>query len=469
MPRKRQVPRVIRPYLTTSEVLNLSETSRKVLRSCVDAGIVVPRRSVDDARYDQYTFAQTQDLRLVQALRRSDTPMQDIARLSCEEGQLLDAAYLGSAAGIRNNRRMLKSIVHLRRQIKRFAPVGKRNGYYLRYLPERWFALLPTAQNLPELLDADIFTNRLIALKSVVDVVGWSQSMTSSVIVSYAADDTSSTTYVGIELASPPVPFITEGRAVDGGCYRAVDESFCPCDPASCPECARFGRTPTDAETALWKTISITGQTIDRTVMADSLKEPYDQGVWSNCTQTRPLRSPSAVRPQLMPHEVRLPMGTTACTLPAGVYLCRQNDYPQRNMALQRMLGVIETIPHGAPRNQALERALTADVGRAHEAQRDKAHPGPFVEPFAAPRDKSNPAMFGWFLPLEDSDLRELRLPLDMALPPEDGFCLVHGDIPAPSALECDERQELQVLIDASAFIERMPAQVQAQAAENAQ
>ena len=89
--------------------------------------------------------------------------------------------------------------------------------------------------------------------------------------------------------------------------------------------------------------------------------------------------------------------------------------------------------------------------------QPDDGKPEPFVEPFAAPRDKGDPAMFGWFYPLDDAVLQDLKLPVDMALAPEDGFCLVHADIPLHNNSDQTARQELQVLVDASAFADLFP------------
>ncbi len=525
--RKRRVPHVIRPYLTTKEVLELSDMSRKVLRSCVSEDVVTPRRDSTDSHYDQYTFAQLQDLSLVQAMRQSDVSMSDIAKLvNSPDDSLVKEAYLQTATAIRRNRRMLKSIVHFRRRIARFEPAGVRDGYYLRYLPERWMALLPAAVDLGGLIDADTFTSSLIALKDVVDVVGWSRSMVPAELTSYTADEAHSTSYVCIELASPPMPFITEGRIVDGGCYRVIDEECCSCDGESCAECARFGRVPTEEELSLWKHIAITGQTINRTVLMSEMVEPYATGMWSECTQAacgqkehcdgrdktacsklagdragnaagnhpdnpasnghdnhmgskvgncagdahaveRPIHKShgegapphlATVRPRLMPHEVRLPLGVTGCVLPAGVYLCRQNSYQQRDAAHQRMLGTIETIPHiPLTRERELELARTSHVdGRRHP---DDRRPGPFVEPFAAPRDRGDPTMFGWFYPLDDAALRNLKLPVDMALAPEDGFCLVQADIPLRNNSSQTARQELQVLVDASAFANCFPTE----------
>lgn len=450
--------------------MDIAEVTRRTLRHYADKNIIEPLGSFDNEHYDRWTFGQTVELQLIQALKAGNVPLDAIADYTSTGGdELLDAAYQQSVEGIRSNRRMLKAIVHRKRQIKSFSSVGTKDGYYLRYLPQRWMAIAPASEKTSSLVDLDTYTQRFIGLKNVVEVVGWSHTFSSGTVMSFSKEFDNPTGYVFEELASPPMPYVTDGMLVDGGCYHIVDESFCDQCGASCVECARFGRTPTPEEQSLWKRASLSGRVIDRTVLAHEMTESYAAGMWSEYTQHlvdgKPAPPTSAahgrgrhrgdnkelpsVLPRLMPQTVRLPLGVTACVLPAGMYLCRQNDYADRDDTLQRMLGALSVIPQReitrADEVSYAEAERSAEVEKQHGSPRN---PGPFMEPFAAPRDHGDPDLFGYVQELRDRDLTQLTVPVNAALAPEDGFVMVHTDVPEARA-RSNARQELQVLVDA--------------------
>lgn len=155
------------------------------------------------------------------------------------------------------------------------------------------------------------------------------------------------------------------------------------------------------------------------------------------------------VRPRLMPQTVRLPLGVTACVLPAGMYLCRQNDYVDRDDTMQRLLGALSVVPQRTiTREDEIRIAKAANAYEQQHRPDQQREPGPFMEPFAVPRDHGDPTLFDFVQPLEDRDLPKLTLPVGMALAPEDGCVILHTDVPAARA-HGKARQELQVLIDA--------------------
>ena len=467
MQRIRQVPRIIRPYLTTSEVMDIAEVTRRTLRHYTDKGIIAPFNGDGDDYYDRWTFDQTVDLQLIQTLRAGNVPLDDIAAYTnAGEEDLLDAAYRQSVDGIRHNRRMLKAIVHRKRQIERFAAIGQRDGYYIRYLPQRWMALVPASEGSSGLVDLDTYTERFIGLKELIEIVGWSQTFSAGTLMSLSSRFKESTGYVFLELASPPMPYVTEGMLVDGGCYHVVDDSFCDQCGASCVECARFGRHPSPDEQSLWKRAEVGGKVIDRSIITSELAESYATGMWADYTQHVVDRAPApptnahrraarnndtspTVRPRLMPQTVRLPLGVTACVLPAGMYLCRQNDYVDRDDTMQRLLGALSVVPQRTiTREDEIRIAKAANAYEQQHRPDQQREPGPFMEPFAVPRDHGDPTLFDFVQPLEDRDLPKLTLPVGMALAPEDGCVILHTDVPAARA-HGKARQELQVLIDA--------------------
>ncbi len=71
---------------------------------------------------------------------------------------------------------------------------------------------------------------------------------------------------------------------------------------------------------------------------------------------------------------------------------------------------------------------------------------GPFIEPFAAPRDFGDPNLFGFVKSIDQKDLSKLRLLIDTALPPENGFVVVQESFPHPSH-SGKSRSEFQALI----------------------
>lgn len=454
----------IPPYLSTSEFLQIAGIGSMSLRRYEERGLCVPAYQGED-RYKYWTLDQLQAVSLIDAMRQNGMSLEDIQSVS-EQGReaLLDGAYHQRADGIRHQRRGLKSIVHTMRKFSDFEPVEGSEGWYLRYLPLRWMALVPMEPHVPEFPDSETFIKAYARLKAVVEVVGWSDTVMFGAFLSMSRDGSTASRYAYMELASPPMPVTTGSMIVDGGCYRVVapEANEGVCDGDSCFKCARFGREPRKSkgidEAAEWERAARANPGLwDRTVMAESLAEPYPCGLWSEYTEGRVEgvafgfedlrgRKPTpTLRPRLMPHEARLPLGVTACVLPAGVHLCRQLPFERQDSDFPGMLGDLLSLEqHVMTLEDERERAakMPAEGYLGHDQQK-----GHYVEPFAQPRSQGDAACEGWYRMLEDDEVRRLVVPTAMALVPDDGFCVTSSNAPLSydSQTVC---QEYQVLVD---------------------
>lgn len=474
--------------LTTNEVLTLTGVTRKQLGNYIKKGILAPAVTSKNTYSEKlWTLEQVALVRHIPTLTRANLTLDEIANLADQGMQAINARLKAQyMREMRVGRRRLKDIVYRNREVEDAMNLGRIDTQYLRYLPQRWMALAPSPDggSLPgmpgyALLYADLYR--------AAQVMGWSLTESAGAIVSKSADGLESSGYLFIELASPPMPAFTGHRVIDGGCYRVIDSDHGSpgCDGTRCEECARFGRQPTDAEAFDWKMRQTNDPDLgDQTVMVDDLDEPYATGMWSEWleqrlgkerptsgTATNPrgresgpasesddgktaYRQPKSctVKPRLMPHEVRLPLGMSACVMPAGVYLCYQCDEGEQRAAYERVLGLATGIEH---RKFTLEDEIFASENSTIMMERDNQQDkGPVAEPFAIPRAAGDPALAGWHHEADIDVLRKLVVPTDMALDPEDGCCVTCAALPSIDRND-PARYEIQLLVDAPEFTHR--------------
>lgn len=470
--------------LTTNEVLTLTGITRKQLNNYVSKGVITPTNMVEPAYKEKmWTLEQVALIRHVPTLVRANLTLEEIADLANEGMQAVNAKLKAQyMREMRTGRRRLKDIVFRNREVDDVVALGRMDTQYLRYLPQRWMALAPTldGNSLPgtpgyALLYAELY--------KTAEVMGWSLTESAGAVVSLSADGLRSSNYLFAGLASPPMPAFTGHRVIDGGCYHIADADHGGpgCDGTRCEECARFGRVPNDAELFDWKTRQSTEPELwDHTTMADDLDEPYPTGMWSEYLKERPVPGciapgtaenpcgrqdapPSAstgvkrpksctVKPRLMPHEVKLPIGMTACVIPAGVYLCYQCDEGEQRAAYERIQGLATAIEH---REFSLEDELAASACSTIMMERDnQPDTGPVAEPFAVPRAAGDPSMAGWHHEADLDVLRKLVVPTNMALEPEDGCCVICAALPSVDR-NVSTRYEMQLLVDAREVIDQ--------------
>ncbi len=275
---------------TTQEALLLSGISRSTLRYYISKGIVLESNQEEsNLHLQRWTREQVETLQIARLLHESGTSLTAVANAAADGLEaLMDMAYLESADAMRRNRRHVKAVVHRKRFDARVKVAVGQTGFYVRYVPQRWMALLPVAEGFVSPIKSDVFIEGFATLRSVAEVVGWAHTLTSGTITSLDAAGLLATRYVFCELASPPMPVATGSRIIDGGCYRVIDASAHPrCDGLRCRECSRYGRTPTPEEESAWKLAESRAGTIERTLLASSLDAPYATGVWHSYTSER--------------------------------------------------------------------------------------------------------------------------------------------------------------------------------------
>lgn len=474
-------------FLSTSEVIAITGISRYTVRHYVDIGVAQPHIA---GKKMFWSFDQLSKLELAHALAKEGIALPDIAQMQRSDGGLLSASYSNVFKSLRGHRRQMKGIEHLRCTIKQFSYCGIREGYYLRYLPERWLAVIPVSRDADHFVEKAEYARNIAALRGVSDAVGWSAAFDHGVLKSLSADHSQATNYIFTELTTPPLPYITANGCVDGGCYEEFGGDMCPFgEERACTNCARFGHAPTEKERSAWRHAQISGQIIERTVDVNQLAEPYVCGLWSEYTQdiaagraerykkpvplSRPgEESPAGVsaRPRLMPQSFTLPLGVTACVLPAGFYLCRQSTLSDKNRTIQRLMGAYDIMPRRTM-DANVERELSKKSldlvkrDRAAVEYAAKRQADAFMEPFAMPRQHGDAALFNWVKPLADRDIVDLTLFVDTALRPEDGYLVMHQEVPLLKEQVEDPVHEFQVLVDPGPYL---PTKAEAEAALNA-
>ena len=478
--KQRRKAKNIDPFVSTSEFLEMSSVTQMTLRTYEKQGLIEPAYRSEPDMYKYYNLDQIPLARIVDAMRSSGASLPEIQEASkLSKPDFLKSAYYAQASALRRDRRMMKSIVHTQRRLDDVLKAAESSGggYYLRYLPLRWMAIIPLAPHEAKFATSRLFIERFQDLMRVVQVVGWSRTMTFGTLISTSIDSREASRYAYIELASPPMPVTTGSMVVDGGCYHCIDESFNAgeCNSASCDACSRFGRRPTKEELARWDAFD-DESAFSRVYMAEDIEEPIAGGTWegyerlvlaarsnpsidvnarANDTEAvagapmgeGPEDDEPAPIPVRMPCSVRLPMGVSACALPAGVHLCKRIPFSdeaakQDFIDTASMLGVSPRTP------QEVARSCGSAADSEWPVPRGK---GPFMEPFAVPRSHGSMELAGWSAPVSAADFSRISLVSPAGLGTEDGFCMTSSNI--PMSYDEDVLQEYHVLVDPGDFL----------------
>lgn len=341
------------PYLTRNEFLGFCDISLQTLRSYENAGIVLEPTAVADARCKLYTPEQRQAVEITKAMRNSRLQMRDVGeKLTSDPDALLDDALEQKAGELRSNRRILKSLSHLKAQYGDYKELHGYDSLYLRFIPHRWSALLPLPANEADGGGRMPLAHAISELDAVIQIVGWAPAQSMGMLLDASASPHEADRFLFMELATPPLPASSNADDPDSGCcfWARPDGSQPPCSWEACAACERFGRMPREEERRLWARAWQENPALwDSTLMADELAVPYPDGAWAACT-CRALGLPepegpvAASAPHLMPHETALPLGVTACELPAGVHLCRQFEAERMEEALEEFSDVLDTL-----------------------------------------------------------------------------------------------------------------------------
>jgi DNA-binding transcriptional MerR regulator len=443
--------------LTTNEVVALTGRTRRQLDTYIRKKIVSPAYvSGPSHTANRWTPEQVSLVTHVPVLLRAGLSLEEVAALVAKGTEAVHAQLRAQyAREARENRRALKSIALRSRETEDMLCVSSETGPYLRYIPQRWMALLPMT-DVEGMPGSPKHTHRLAELLKAAGVMGWGLTESSGAITSLSLDGASESHYAYAGLSSPPMPLLTQPATIDGGCYRATDSSFGArgCDGTRCDECALFGRMPTESERFEWNA----EQQAEPGLSAHAQAGPYVSGIWAEHAEACEeglgpsglgptdgnLASFVTAKPRLMPHKHTLPLELTACAMPAGVYLCFRCDEGRQEAAYERMMGMVSAIPQrklSAKDELAALQGMRNMMGLSY--QPDK---GPVPEPFAVPFVVGDPAMAGWNQEVTQADLHRLVVPTNAAFEPEDGYCVICAALPFISYEE-PIRYETQLLI----------------------
>lgn len=458
MPNQNQKARDTRG-MSTTEVVELTGLPRSKLLIYVDRGIVAPTRaSSSDQSELRWTFEQAWMASVVPDLLVSGLTLKEIAELA-EKGteavlKQLEEQYV---AELRAARRGRKSAVYRMRELADTCEVQSVDGDYVRYIPQRYLALapIPDAQG-P--VPGPGHNRYIVDLMNIAASLGWCCTSSFGFLSSVSADGQDSSFYAFNLLGSPPMPAFSGTKAVDGGCYRVASKcpGEWPCKSADCRLCTRHGREPSQASLFDWEGAKTRKPELwDNTVMAGDLAELYPTGIWSEYTKqllgdesSNDREGKSAtVRPRKMPQELRLPLGITACVMPAGVYLCHQCVEENRDKAFARVLGLASFLQQ---REFSLEDELRASADSSRgPSLHGEYREGPVPDPFATVHIEGDPKMAGWWRRITNDVARELVVPTNMALAPENGYIVTCAALPVANRNDTP-RYEIELLVDAS-------------------
>jgi hypothetical protein len=450
----------------------LTGRTRRQLDTYIRKKIVSPAYvSGSSHTLNRWTLEQVSLVTHVPVLLRAGLSLEEVAALVAEGTEAVHAQLRAQyAREARENRRALKSIALRSRETEDMLCVSSEPGPYLRYIPQRWMALLPMT-DIEGMPGSPKHTHRLAELLRTAGVMGWSLTESSGAITSLSLDGASESHYAYAGLSSPPMPLLTQPATIDGGCYRATDSSFGTrgCDGTRCDECALFGRMPTESERFEWNA----GQQTEPRPSARARRTAahagsYVSGIWAENTESAQagrdqtkapeaglgpsglgptdgnLASFATARPRLMPHRHTLPLELTACAMPAGVYLCYRCDEGRQEAAYERMVGMVSAIPQ---RKLSAQDELAALQGmRNMMGLSYRPDQGPVPEPFAVPFVVGDPTMAGWNQEVTQADLHQLVVPTNAAFEPEDGYCVICAALPFTN-YDDPIRYETQLLI----------------------
>lgn len=456
-------------YLSTGDMENFIGTTRRKLSECANKGVVQPfavsNRPAADRRW---TLTQSGAIAHLSEFRRNGYSFDDIAELTAESHD----AFCGKLEELqlqtlRQTRRAVRGMRRYRQEQLDTEKLLGREGFYLRYIPQRFLAIAPALSD-DEKPGGPDHMRLLSQCISIAEVAGWSTAGLTGSAACFTSGWISDAVFAYTELGCCPQPAPAAGSDMDSGCYQIFSDARLPiaCDH-DCGSCQRFGRAPSDYERFTWSTRTRTEpHMLENASMADALEVPYPTGLWAKYTaeslgaakrtgdgasaggngmgtDEEDVGELCAVVPRLMPQELALPYGETACVVPAGVYLCCQHDERNRGHAFERAVGLAAALPRHEV-DEADERhahaelsVLLADLRREG---RDAAKPPSMAQTAA------DPDALGWSCGLDAEDFASTTLLANTAPTTPGGCCVFCEELP-PKKTSDAPRFETQVLV----------------------
>lgn len=424
-----------------------------------------------------WTCEQASFVKQMPTLQHAGLSIKDIADLANQGMNTVRQALINEhIRELRKHHRKLKNLLYCAWEESEIENLGNVSGTYLRYIPERWMALIPLkkdeeAQSFPR------FASSYMGLHCVAETLGWCLTDLSGILCSLNAGAQEGSTYLYTALAAAPMPSFVDSTAADCGCYHVIDPSLDrgSCDNKDCNLCSLFGRNPSDSEVFRWNSAErIAPDQWKKTVMVQNLSEPYPSGMWADCTRywftqeadrpsnkakkdtwkSTPWEQDPTVKPRLMPHGIRLPLGVTACVLPAGVYLCQQCEEGKQEPTILRMIGLTTALKcQDLTLEDELELCAKYQARFEQKTSRQPHSPSKTdAKDFIQTHMPCDPTMLGWHHKATSDDLQKLLVQTNTALAPEDGFCITCAALPAIDR-NTSTRYEVQIMVNADKII----------------
>ena len=463
-------------YLSTGDVENFIGTTRRKLTECASKGVVEPFAVNERPNADRrWTLTQSYAMAHLSEFRRRGYSFDDIAQLT-GEGHVAFCAKLEELElqELRQARRSARGLERYRQEQEQTAGLLGREGFYLRYIPQRFFAIAPALSD-EEKPGGPEHMRLLSQCIGIAEVAGWCPTGLSGSVACFTEDWIADAVFAYTELGMCPQPRPTAGSDMDSGCYQVFYEEELPIDcNHDCASCQRYGRAPSDYERFTWAARSRTQPAMhDRVRTAENMEAPYPTGPWATYTAellgdeedaagagdataggraagTGPatgalgdIEGLCGVVPRIMPQELHLPYGVTACVVPAGVYLCCQHDERNQAHAFERAVGLAGALPR---------RAVCEDDERAAHAQLVALMDGAWREARGVANLSTlapvvgDPEAIGWNCELAVEDFASTTLLSDTAPETPGGTGVVCEELP-PLRTSDAPRFETQVLV----------------------
>lgn len=447
----------MRPYLASDEVLRLTGISRRMLNTIIEFEICTPYRDEEHNGTLSWTPGHVDLIRQVTHLRNLGMGFSDIKELlKRDDGSFETAVDRADAEATRRQRRNAKRLHGTRRMTENMSAIKKQQGFYLRYVPQRWMAILPLPGS--SVLSPNATVKASLALEDIAEHVGWAPSGINGTLFAAPSPSTLGR-FAFIGLASQPQPASFPNAGLDSGCYCAAGGICEKTGNADCLLCPSFGKEITSNDELAWKSYENENDAADCTLSFDKIERPYPCGPWSNLTaewikdgklsNEGWLDTVAAARPRLMPQLQRLPLGATACVMPAGIYLCKQCSAKERASAVAEFSGFTRAVRHRdltvaeeketAARYQRLVESMTPATGEVWATDSSEVC-------------IDDPAQKGWFRPLADADIPDLVVTTATGLVSGSEFTISCVKLPQTNYDELPD-YEVQVLIDASSIL----------------
>lgn len=444
-----------RPYLTSEELVELTGASRRTLTTLTELGICKPKRFEKRGGVLGWTFDQAATVHYAERLRAQGLPFERIAQLVDDDAFELES-FRTEMAARRSERRSLKRALIRNAAASDTAQIPPDEELYVRYIPQRWIALLPMrGSTLPQ--DAPYVPARLL-LDDVSKHVGWCAAVQGGTIVP-AFEDEMTQSAIFIELAAKPIPQPLAGHDADGGCYHAFGGACAfGNETPDCRLCPRFGSETSNGDKIRWLSMA------QRLPVAEEPLGSHcthvESGVWGDAGQddghAMPPKTKLAGRPQLMPLPVLLPAHIGAAVLPAGFYLCRAWSGDEQDKALIEMRTAVKiararqlTADAAAQRVFDIEKAMSEGGISPHVSTSDEC-----AGPLTGPTLIADRAWQGYLAPVEFAALPKLTVLEGASICESTGADIICMSIPS-SGQESTMHYEFQVLLDTPPFAKK--------------